>query len=55
MLKLFLDKLLRNIIFKMCGVMFEGRRSMMKMLEGYEKKELCYFMYLGFVGFILEI
>ncbi|NJB05331.1 alpha/beta hydrolase, partial [Clostridioides difficile] len=28
---------------------------MMKMLEGYEKKELCHLMYLGFAGFIPEI
>ncbi len=38
MLKLFPDKLLRNIISKMCGATSEGRRSMLKMLEGYEKR-----------------
>lgn len=38
MLKLFPDRLLRNIISKMCGATSEGRRSMLKMLEGYEKK-----------------
>ncbi|MCR1673619.1 alpha/beta hydrolase [Clostridioides difficile] len=55
MLKLFPDKFLRNIISKMCGATSEGRRSMLKMLEGYEKKELCHLMYLGFAGFIPEI
>ena len=55
MLKLFPQKMLKQSIAKMCGATDTGRENMLRMLEGYEKEELCHLMYLGFAGFIPEI
>lgn len=55
MTRLFPDKMLRNIMAKMCGTSDIGRDNMLQMLEDYDKKELCHLMYLGFAGFIPEI
>lgn len=52
---LFPFQLLRAAMAKMCGATDEGRKNMLQMLAGYEKKELCHLMYLGFAGFIPEI
>ena len=53
--RLFPDKMLRNIMARMCGTSDIGRKNMLEMLKDYDKKELCHLMYLGFAGFIPEI
>lgn len=55
MARLFPDKLLRKTMARMCGSTEKGRDNMRRMLEDYDKKELCHLMYLGFAGFIPEI
>lgn len=55
MTSLFPDKMLRNIMAKMCGTTDISRENMLRMLNDYDKKELCHLMYLGFTGFIREI
>lgn len=42
MTRLFPDKMLRNIIAKMCGTSDIGRDNMLQMLDDYDKKELCH-------------
>lgn len=55
MARLFTDKLLRKTMAWMCGTTDRGRQNMRRMLEDYDKKELCHLMYLGLAGFIPEI
>ena len=55
MTRLFPDKMLRNIMAKMCGSSSIGRENMLQMLDDYDNRELCHLMYLGLAGFIPEI
>lgn len=52
---MFSDHKLRNIIVKMCSTTERGQENMRRMLEDYDKKELCNLMHLGFAGVIPEI
>lgn len=55
MARLFPDGLLGAAVAKMCGHTPLGRENMRRMLECYDKKELCRLMHLGFSGVIPEV
>lgn len=49
------DRVLRDLMAKMCGRTQHARENMLAMLEDYPKKELCKLMYIGLADFIPEI
>ena len=53
--KLFPDKMLRNITARLCGKTKITRKNMLIMLDDYNKKELRQLISLGFVSLIPEI
>ena len=55
MSKLYPDKTLRKSIAKQVSVTDEAYRNMIKMLDDYDKNELCHLMGIGYAGFLEDV